>query len=135
MARESDTPTSEGPSSSSAAVSDRPLTPGSLLGGRYRIDAVLGHGGMGVVYRARDLKLDLDIALKRIRPDRVSPERRETLRREIILSRKVTHENVCRVYDLVEIEGEEFVSMEYLAGRTLKDIEEQEKTLPLGRGL
>src|SRR5262245_52743259 len=114
---------------------DTPVTVGTLLGGRYRIDGVLGFGGMGVVYRARDLKLDSEIALKRIRPDRVSPERRETLRREIILSRKVTHENVCRIYDLVEIEGEEFVSMEYLAGQTLKDIEEKERTLPLGRGL
>ncbi len=96
---------------------------------------MLGFGGMGVVYRARDLKLDHDIALKRIRPDRMSPERRETLRREIILSRSVTHENVCRVYDLVEIDGEEFVSMEFLPGRTLKEIEDDEKTLPLGRGL
>jgi putative methionine-R-sulfoxide reductase with GAF domain len=90
---------------------------------------------MGVVYRARDLRLELDIALKRIRPDRMSPERRQTLRREIILSRKVTHENVCRVYDLVELDGEEFVSMEYLPGRTLKDIEDDERMLPLGRGL
>jgi putative methionine-R-sulfoxide reductase with GAF domain/predicted Ser/Thr protein kinase len=96
---------------------------------------VLGFGGMGVVYRARDLKLDQEIALKRIRPDRVSPERRETLRREIILSRKVTHENVCRVYDLVEIDGEEFVSMEFLPGKTLKEIEDKERMLPLGRGL
>jgi serine/threonine protein kinase len=114
---------------------EAPVSVGTILGGRYRIDGVLGFGGMGVVYRARDLKLDQEIALKRVRPDRVSPERRETLRREIILARKVTHENVCRVYDLVEIEGEEFVSMEYLAGRTLKEIEEQERTLPLGRGL
>jgi serine/threonine-protein kinase len=80
-------------------------------------------------------ELDQEIALKRIRPDRVSPERRETLRREIILSRKVTHENVCRVYDLVEIEGEEFVSMEFLPGKTLKEIEDKERMLPLGRGL
>lgn len=114
---------------------ETPVTVGTVLGGRYRIDGVLGFGGMGVVYRARDLKLDSEIALKRIRPDRVSPERRETLRREIILSRKVTHENVCRIYDLVEIEGEEFVSMEHLPGQTLKDIEEKERTLPLGRGL
>ncbi len=114
---------------------EAPVSIGTILGGRYRIDGVLGFGGMGVVYRARDLKLDQQIALKRVRPDRVSPERRETLRREIILSRKVTHENVCRVYDLVEIEGEEFVSMEHLAGRTLKEIEDREKTLPLGRGL
>jgi hypothetical protein len=90
---------------------------------------------MGVVYRARDVKLDQDIALKRIRPDRMSPERQETLRREIILSRRVTHENVCRVYDLVELNGEEFVSMEFVPGRTLKDIETEERVLPLGRGL
>ncbi len=121
--------------SETRSTGETPVTVGTVLGDRYRIDGVLGFGGMGVVYRARDLKLDSEIALKRIRPDRVSPERRETLRREIILSRKVTHENVCRVYDLVEIEGEEFVSMEHLPGQTLKDIEERERTLPLGRGL
>ncbi|HEV2063361.1 MAG TPA: protein kinase [Thermoanaerobaculia bacterium] len=137
MARDSDTPTSEGPPGVPATAShaDRPLTSGTILGERYRIDAVLGFGGMGVVHRARDLKLDLDMALKRIRPDRMSAKRRETLRREIILSRKVTHENVCRVYDLVDVGGEEFVSMEFLPGKTLKDIEDDEKTLPLGRGL
>ena len=135
MARDSDTPTSEGTAPAPSSQADRPLTSGTILGERYRIDAVLGFGGMGVVYRARDLKLDLDIALKRIRPDRMSAERRETLRREIILSRKVTHENVCRVFDLVDVSGEEFVSMEFLPGRTLKDIEDEEKTLPLGRGL
>jgi serine/threonine protein kinase len=121
--------------SETRSTGETPVTVGTVLGGRYRIDGVLGFGGMGVVYRARDLKLDSEIALKRIRPDRVSPERRETLRHEIILSRKVTHENVCRIYDLVEIEGEEFVSMEYLPGQTLKEIEEKERTLPLGRGL
>lgn len=134
MPRESDSPTRDG-FESAPGSSDRPLSAGTLLGGRYRVDAVLGYGGMGIVYRARDLKLDQDIALKRIRPDRMSAERRETLRREIILSRKVTHENVCRIYDLVELNGEEFVSMEYLPGRTLKDVEDEEKTLPLGRGL
>ncbi len=134
MQRESESPTRDGRPPGPGGA-DRPLTKGTLLGGRYRIEGVLGHGGMGIVYRARDLKLDQDIALKRIRPDRISPERRETLRREIILSRKVTHENVCRVYDLVELNGEEFVSMEYLPGRTLKEIEDEEKVLPLGRGL
>jgi serine/threonine protein kinase len=126
-------PTRDG--TTQGAAREKPVKLGTIIGDRYRIDAVLGFGGMGVVYRARDLKLDQEIALKRIRPDRVSPERRETLRREIILSRKVTHENVCRVYDLVDIAGEEWVSMEYLPGRTLKEIEERERMLPLGRGL
>ncbi len=133
MPHESEPPTRD--ESTQRAAREKPVTVGTVLGERYRIDAVLGFGGMGVVYRARDLKLDQEIALKRIRPDRVSPERRETLRREIILSRKVTHENVCRVYDLVDIGGEEWVSMEYLPGRTLKDVEESERMLPLGRGL
>ncbi len=134
LSHESELPTRDGSTQKSGAR-EAPVHVGTILGGRYRIDGVLGFGGMGVVYRARDLKLDQEIALKRVRPDRVSPERRETLRREIILARKVTHENVCRVYDLVEIEGEEFVSMEYLPGQTLKQIEEKEKTLALGRGL
>jgi len=140
VSRDSEYPTREGlPSaarqSAPRQTPDRPLKSGTLLGGRYRIEAVLGYGGMGVVYRARDVKLDQDIALKRIRPDRMSPERQQTLRREIILSRRVTHENVCRVYDLVELNGEEFVSMEFVPGRTLKDIETEERVLPLGRGL
>jgi len=136
LGHESELPTRDGTTQrTNQSAREVPVTVGTILGDRYRIDSVLGFGGMGVVYRACDLKLDQQIALKRIRPDRVSPERRETLRREIILSRRVTHPNVCRVYDLTEIAGEEFVSMEYIAGPTLKDMEERERMLPLGRGL
>lgn len=134
MSRQSDRPT--GPMSDEpAARTDAPFAPGRMLGPRYRILSVLGYGGMGVVYKALDLTLDLEIALKRLRPDKISPQKRELLRREIILSRKVTHENVCRIYDLEEIDGVEYVSMEYIQGRALKDIEEAEGVLPLGRGL
>jgi serine/threonine protein kinase len=135
VSRDSDSPTREAFDDWPEKTADQPLKSGTLLGGRYKIESVLGYGGMGVVYRARDVKLDCDIALKRIRPDRMSPERQQTLRHEIILSRRVTHENVCRVYDLVELNGEEFVSMEFVPGKTLKDIENEERVLPLGRGL
>jgi serine/threonine protein kinase len=135
VTRDSNFPTREALGRTPRVTADQPLESGTFLGDRYRIESVLGYGGMGVVYRARDVKLDTDIALKRIRPDRMSPERSATLRREIILSRRVTHENVCRVYDLVELNGEEFVSMEFVPGRTLKEIETEEKTLALGKGL
>src|SRR5262249_62028846 len=102
---DSNFPTREAYGRRPRATRDEPLESGTFLGDRYRIEAVLGYGGMGVVYRARDVKLDTDIALKRIRPDRMSAERSATLRHEIILSRRVTHENVCRVYDLVELNG------------------------------
>ena len=134
MPRQSDRPT--GPLAPAPNPgTERTLTPGSMLGSRYRILSVLGFGGMGVVYRALDLKLDLEIALKRLRPDRISTDKREVLRREIILSRKVTHENVCRIYDLVEIDAVEYVSMESIKGTSLKEIEEKEGVLPLGHGL
>src|SRR6266508_4467665 len=135
VSRDSESPTREALGKRPRPSADRPLESGTLLGERYKIESVLGYGGMGVVYRARDVKLDSDIALKRIRPDRMSSERQQTLRHEIILSRRVTHENVCRVYDLVELNGEEFVSMEFVPGRTLKEIETDERVLALGRGL
>jgi serine/threonine protein kinase len=105
--------------------------PGDILGGRYKILKVLGFGGMGVVYQAEDLKLNTIIALKKLRGayDSASIER---LRQEIILARKVTHENVCRVYDLEEIEGEELISMEFLEGSSIKDILIKEGPFPIG---
>ncbi len=135
MPRVTDRPTGPLDEAPGIGAVEKTLSPGAMLGSRYRILSVLGFGGMGVVYRALDLTLDLEIALKRLRPDKMSTEKRAVLRHEIILSRKVTHENVCRIYDLQEIDGVEYVSMEYLAGKSLKDIEEHEGVLPLGRGL
>src|SRR5258706_10178021 len=104
MPRQSDRPTGPLDDAPTFSTVEKTLSPGSMLGSRYKILSVLGFGGMGVVYRALDLTLDLEIALKRLRPDKMSAAKRELLRREIILSRKVTHENVCRIYDLQEIE-------------------------------
>lgn len=108
--------------------------PGDILDGRYKILKIMGFGGMGVVYQAEDLKLNTIIALKKLRGS-YDPANIERLRQEIILARKVTHENVCRVYDLEEIDGEELISMEFLEGSSIKDILIREGVFPIGSSL
>jgi eukaryotic-like serine/threonine-protein kinase len=97
------------------------LRPGFLLGKRYEIRDLLGVGGMGSVYKARDRELDRFVAIKVIRPDLAGQS--EILRRfkqELILARQVTHKNVIRIFDLGEDGGIKFISMEYIDGQNLK---------------
>ncbi len=97
-------------------------SPGGILGERYQIREVLGRGGMGEVYRAFDLKLRVDVALKAVRPELSSSEKaRELLRQEVRSAREVLSPNVCRIFDLVVEEGRELVSMEYIDGTTLAE--------------
>jgi serine/threonine-protein kinase len=96
------------------------FAPGELLGGRYRIVALLGKGGMGEVYRADDLSLDQPVALKFL-PEALTHNEHalERFRGEVRIARQVSHPNVCRVYDLGEMEGLYFLSMEYVDGEDL----------------
>ncbi len=112
------------------------LQPGSKLGPRYEILAVLGQGGMGAVYKARDLELDRLVALKVIRPEMAShPEVIERFKREILLSSKVTHRNVVRIFDLGEADGVKFISMSFVEGETLKTLLVREGKLTVERAL
>ena len=97
--------------------------PGTILGARYRIVELLGKGGMGEVYRADDLKLGQAVALKFL-PKRLStdPARLAGLMNEVRIARQVSHPNVCRVYDVGEVDGEHFISMEYIRGEDLGDL-------------
>ena len=96
------------------------LDRGAVLGGRYRIDTRLGIGGMGAVYKARDLELERDVALKVIRPEfEEDPEVLARFKQEIILAREITHRNVVRIFDLGQAEGIKFISMEYIEGKDL----------------
>jgi serine/threonine protein kinase/tetratricopeptide (TPR) repeat protein len=101
---------------------------GDTLGGRFTILRSLGHGGMGEVYAAKDLELGDVVALKTVRSSLAGDENiMSRFRREIQLSRQVTHPNVCRVFDLgrhVPADGGPaiaFLTMECLSGETLKD--------------
>ncbi len=97
------------------------LAPGVVLGGRYRILKVLGQGGMGAVYQARDQELDRVIALKVIRPELAgNPSILQRFKQELILARHVTHKNVVRIYDLGEADGIRFITMEYVEGDDLR---------------
>ncbi|HEY7515678.1 MAG TPA: serine/threonine-protein kinase, partial [Vicinamibacteria bacterium] len=107
------------PAPDDAETLDRPAA-GRILGERYQVRELLGRGGMGEVFRAFDLKLRVDVALKAARLERAGSERgREMLRREVRSAREVVSPNVCRIFDLVVEEGQELVSMEYIDGDTL----------------
>jgi Protein kinase domain len=108
------------------------LSPGEILGNRYRIRSLLGRGGMGEVFRAFDLKLRVDVALKAVRPWLVADERaRNSLRQEVRAAREVVSPNVCRVFDLVDFDDHELVSMEFVDGVTLADVLKERSPLPL----
>jgi serine/threonine protein kinase len=91
--------------------------PGEVFAGRYRMIERLGTGGMGDVWRAEDLVLDTEVALKVIQS--TSPAAREGIFREVRLARQITHPAVCRVFDVGESDGVIFFSMELVKGEDL----------------
>ena len=110
------------------AGSLRTFQPGVLLAGRYEILQLLGQGGMGAVYKARDRELDRLIALKVIRPELAGhPGMLHRFKQELILARQVTHKNVIRIFDLGEGEGTKLITMEYVEGQDLKTMLNQKK--------
>jgi tetratricopeptide (TPR) repeat protein len=126
--------TAEAGSSRHEAASPPLFQAGELAAGRYRVTRFIARGGMGEVYAAEDLELGGAVALKTIRPSLARDERGlERFRREIYLSRRVTHPNVCRIFDLFrhrkrgaepgapELEIR-FLTMELLEGETLADL-------------
>ena len=96
-------------------------TPGRhVFAGRYEILGLVGSGGMGTVYRARDSELDEVVALKLLRREVMDqPGMLDRFRQEVKLARRVTHRNVARTYDIGESEGEKFLTMEFVEGEAL----------------
>ncbi|MCX6595855.1 MAG: serine/threonine-protein kinase [Acidobacteria bacterium] len=114
-----------------SAVDEGRFIPGTLLGGRYRIIGLLGKGGMGEVYRATDLTLGQAVALKFL-PEALAANERfiERFQSEVRVARQVSHPNVCRVYDIGEVEGLPFISMEYVDGEDLSGLLQRIGRLP-----
>ena len=111
------------PSSSRASASGWGsvlLQPGTLLGNRYEILELLGEGGMGAVYKARDVEVDRVIALKVIRPELAgNPEILQRFKQELVLARQVTDTNIIRIFDLGDADGIKFITMEFVQGESL----------------
>ncbi|MDC0744067.1 protein kinase domain-containing protein [Polyangium mundeleinium] len=106
-----------------SVASGEVLRVGQVVAGRYEVLARLGAGGMGAVWRVHDRALDEDVALKVILPDRVGdPAALARLRDEVKIARKITHPNVCRVFDLGESEALTFLTMELAPGTTLRHL-------------
>jgi Protein kinase domain len=118
------------------------FVPGNLLAGRYRIATLLGRGGMGAVYRADDLDLGQAVALKFL-PRAYSQDARrlERFRAEVRNARRISHPSVCRVYDIHEADGLQFLTMEYIDGEDLQSLLrrighlQQDKALQIARQL
>ena len=95
---------------------------------------MLGEGGMGAVYKARDLEVDRVVALKVIRPEYAN--RTEILARfkqELVLARQITHRNVIRIFDLGQADGIRFITMEYVDGQDLYSLLRSGEQLTLER--
>ena len=110
---------------------------GEVFGDRYKIRSELGRGGMGVVFRASDLELEEDVALKVMRPEAFAEatDGVAKLKQEVRLARRISHPNVIRVHDLVEADGLRCLSMEFVPGTTLLEVLKQHGGLRLAPGL
>lgn len=121
--------------SSDGFLEPPPLLEPAAQAGTYRIERILGRGGMGVVYLATDTRLRRPVALKALSPHLFSDQRMRTrLRHEARAAAALSHPAIATVYALEEIDGQLFIASEYLEGRTLRD-ELRDAPLPESRAL
>jgi eukaryotic-like serine/threonine-protein kinase len=99
------------------------LGPGSQFGPRYRIEAEIGEGGMGKVYKAHDSELDRTVALKLVRPELAKDANSlQRFKQELLLASKISHRNILRIHDLGDVGGIKFISMAFIQGVDLHDL-------------
>ena len=114
----------------------RELTVGGTFAGRYQVTEELGKGGMGRVYKAYDTEIREHVALKVLNPEIASDEGVvERFRNELKLARRVSHRNVCRMFDLGRVDDTAYISMEYVSGEDLKTLLRRIGHLPARKAL
>jgi len=112
------------------------LNPGSDFGPRYRIESLLGQGGMGRVYKAYDKDLDRVVAIKVVRQGALSEsDALKRFKQELLLASKISHKNILRIHDMGEVGGVKFISMAYVEGQDLHQIITENPKMPLDRML
>ncbi len=122
------------PSSHSSHDQGR-YVPGIVIAERYRLIALLGRGGMGEVYRADDLSLGSPVALKFLPEAKTDEYTLERFHNEVRIARRISHPNVCRVYDIGQAEDRVFLSMEYVDGEDLSSLLRRIGRLPSDKAL
>jgi serine/threonine-protein kinase len=109
---------------------------GTDFGPRYHVESLLGSGGMGKVYKARDRELDRTVAIKVLRPDLMTdPQAMQRFKHELLLASSISHPNILRIHDLGEYNAVKFISMAYVDGGDLTQLLHKEGRLPLDRVL
>lgn len=124
------------PSASDVPSSHAETSQAVDFGPRYEVQALLGEGGMGAVYRAYDRELDRTVALKLIRPGLTADATMtQRFRQELLLASKISHKNILRIHDLGEAKGTRFISMAYVEGEDLHKLLQREGRLPIDRAV
>jgi serine/threonine protein kinase/tetratricopeptide (TPR) repeat protein len=112
------------------------LEPGTDLGPRFRIEKMIGAGGMGNVYKALDKELSRTVALKTLLPELVSDYLlTQRFKQELLLASKISHRNILRIHDLGEVDGVKFITMAFIEGSDLNQLLKEEQPFPLERSL
>jgi len=112
------------------------INTGADFGPRYHVESLLGSGGMGKVYKARDRELERIVAIKVLRPDLMTDSMAlQRFKHELLLASSISHPNILRIHDLGEYKGIKFISMAYVDGGDLTQVLRKEGRLPLDRVL
>jgi serine/threonine protein kinase/tetratricopeptide (TPR) repeat protein len=112
------------------------LEPGMDFGPRFRIEQLLGEGGMGRVYKAHDKELGRTVALKILQPELTKdPSVIMRFKQELLLASRISHRNILRIHDLTDYEGVKFITMAFIEGKDLNELLKESRPLPIDRSL